>query len=112
MNDKKLNDLDDLLQHRFVPKPSNNLARRIINESNKKKSINLYSNFFRKFIINIIKPKPAIAFASVIMIVFFVFTPMLQKSSTDADILTTQDYFASVMDYDFILDELDKEQLL
>jgi hypothetical protein len=94
------NNLDDLLKRRSVPNPSHNLSERIIAASQAHKAEPLWQKFF-------MFPKPALAFACFVLLGLAIAWPQLQQTSIQSDDYAAQEYFASVMDDDFIYEAFD-----
>lgn len=106
MNNKNSN-FDHLIKNRSIPDASSNLSERIIQaslHSKKELSIpNIYerlSNFFTM-------PKAGLAFAFLALLALSIFLPHLQQSSKTSNDYAEQDYFASVMEDDYLFEAFD-----
>lgn len=105
MVNENSNDLDGLLKNRYVPEPSTNLSKRIIDASRNSAKETRWSVLNKEVRSIFAMPRPALAFASIIILAFLVMLPALVKQpASDQDLFSTQEYFASVMEDDFIFE--------
>ena len=106
------NDLDVLLKDRYVPESSPDLSERIIDASRDSTAESRWSIWVKEITSIFVMPRPAMAFASIVFMAFLVMTPILLKSpESDQNLFSTQEYFASVMEDDFIFEAFEISSL-
>ncbi|MAZ76354.1 MAG: hypothetical protein CMH31_03530 [Micavibrio sp.] len=104
MIDNSSKDLNDLLKRRYVPEPSVDLSERIITASRHNAPDTRWNILIKEVKSLFVIPRPMMAFASVMIIALLITLPVLYQSPQDIDASATQEYFATVMDDDFIFE--------
>jgi hypothetical protein len=104
MTNDNMNKIDELLKQRAIPAPSHNLSERIIAKSNAEKSAPLWQQIF-------MVPKPIMAVACVVILGVFALPSLSNRMVPQGSVYETQEYFASVMDDEFLFEAFDISSL-